>query len=426
MQKQSHVLYTALLLLTAATTPALALDGRCIRFCDSGSSSDNTPNWSPPAHRTRTGPTTPTISAAESEAIRVGLRGYRAWELGNDAKAARLYREAYDIYPNKSIRLGLCAIKNTMGLKRGDIHKDLSGALSHVEEASRLCPENADYQRIASKYRGWIKEDAQKQSSKQNIVSFLRGYKILLKNGPSPPPGHFRFADPKSTFFVTGSSKKKPEPTKAPTQAKQKGLHLMPVPPPLGIQTYFEKHDPLGANPSNPTRTADLILDALEHGDGSLDDSLLYLTRLVRTEGDFKHGIVALSYIQGLYSGGLEHKQGFKRSPEMRLRMIVRKMQNLYTWDMEIMEQMQDPPDRRWVEAKRELAKEALNYAQGDPEKAMAYVKKSRDLKASTYKGFAKISDGPKGYDEDHVGWAAYYYLLGLRAYPDLMKSMGK
>ncbi|MFC1679295.1 hypothetical protein ACFL2T_03710, partial [Elusimicrobiota bacterium] len=96
------------------------------------------------------------------------------------------------------------------------------------------------------------------------------------------------------------------------------------------------------------------------------------------------------------------------------------KMHNMYTWDMEIMAQMKDPPDRRWMEAKGEIVEEALRYAKGEPRKAMEYVRSSRELDTFDYEDFAKVSDGPKGYNEDHIGWAAYYYLLGLQAYPDL------
>ncbi len=196
----------------------------------------------------------------------------------------------------------------------------------------------------------------------------------------------------------------------------------MPLPP--GVRSHYKKHDPFGGTPFGATKTTDLIFEALENGDGFLDESLLYLTRKVRRAGDYRHGVIALSYLQGLYMGARDHS--FVQTHKQRMDMAHRKMFNPHTWEEELFARSFTEKGKPYLSVRKTVIEEALRHGKGDPTKALEYLKKTR-LKDSKYKGEAKQSDDLSTWmAEDHIGWGAYYYLMGLKAYPEFDKGAEK
>ncbi len=201
---------------------------------------------------------------------------------------------------------------------------------------------------------------------------------------------------------------------------------MRPVPLPPDIQAHYRKHDPFGGTSHGPTRTADLILDALAYGDGFLDDSLLYLTRRVREEGENEHGVVALSYMQGLYLGASNFSES-EPTREQWLRKMTSTLDLLGDWETEHFRQALDGHDERWLTIRRRLVGEALAHGDGDLGRALDFVRRERRLGESLYTGKAAESPEPLiAIMEDHVGWSAYYYLMGLQAYPMFVGKGGR
>lgn len=429
------------LILTYASSGPVSAFGRCVKFCDDpgGYVDNDPPTWDPPEHDE---PTRSTLSPRKQKAMALAIEGFNAWKNTRDTIAEDSYRRAYALFPeNESIRRGFCTVMWNIGVKTADLQKDYQGAVAYMEKAIAICPNKPSFQETIRRVRYWLETKAQeaktklqKKVSAESIQELLEDFEMFIP--ASTPPEHFEFARPGTPMFSKGTRRSAPVVAEGEfraaaadisnqTNAAQTGFRMRPVPLPPEIQAHYKKHDPFGGTPKGPTRTTDLILDALAYGKGYLDDSLLYLTRKVGEEGENRHGIVALSYLQGLYLGA-ENFSESEPTDEQVIRKLLSGRDTAGEWDKEIFRQVLEGEDDHWIAERRELINQALTQGDGDLAKSLDYLLKSRKLDASFYSGAAQRSDDRIiAHMEDHVGWSAYYYLLGLQAYPVFVDSSG-
>lgn len=416
--------------ITPKAYAAIIDDAGCVMLCPGEESPP--PRWERPVRNTTSKRSR--VSAEESRAMRVASRGYKAWHDGKDSLADKYYTEAYGIYQNNnSIRRGYCTIKVQIAAKMVEVQNDYSGARRYLNNATGACskyPESTqniyDLRSLMNKKMQYARAKLQSKIGLRKVNRCLDEF-IKSMDQFSSPPAEFKVAVPGTVFYSQGISNRAQvdiAEVQGKTDPEPKSFKMRHVPLPPEVISYYKKHDPFGGTKYGATKTTDLILDALEYGDGFIDDSLLYLTRKIREEGDYRHGIIALSYMQGLYLGLAKSGATLVPTDQQMQNKFIRSIYDHHTWDDEIMSDLFFRRQSGWIEGRRELVKEALKYGKGDTQKSLKYLMEEKQLKYTFYNGLAKQDDDDFiSMMEDHIGWSAYYYILALDAYPSLMKE---
>jgi hypothetical protein len=389
----------------------------------------------------------------QQEASRIFNQGYKAMKQGNLEDAARFFAAALGMFPeNQKYADALCAMKWDMGIKTFK-QGNYPLSLNYYEQIQGICPNYPNLQKTLSSIQQTIQYKAAEQrnrpysdaynahqsqlaDSKNRINKYLSDFNT--GSSPlSPPPQSFQFIDPGDPLFSKGDQNSAPvvathadfKPAPATSEPKQrpvaqKGFKMKDIPLPPDIVDYYKKHDPFGGGIQGPTQTTDLILDALKMGGGSLQDSVIYLSKRVQEQGDNYHGVIALSYLEGLERGAVGHPESRPTQKQQDERALFELLTNqtspwadeLYTLMLNKNNKQDDP----WLSERTKLVKEAMQAGHGDLYKSMAYLK-DRYLKQSTYSGDAiRHQDPILDAEEDHAGWSAYYYILGYSVYPGL------
>jgi len=193
---------------------------------------------------------------------------------------------------------------------------------------------------------------------------------------------------------------------------KKRGLRIKEVPLPPEIRDKWKTADPFGGTAFGPTKTADLILDALKAGNGDIKASVEYLNNRVLKEGSDYLGKDALSYLEGLYAGAKDTGQDrLQREQDI----ISKNILLMVSSGGKIWPFPKNPgPDARgknplhWRTKRDNMVREAVQAGKNDYDKSLDYL--SEKMKKNSGLPSAAID--------------AYYYLIGLKAYPDFQKKL--
>jgi tetratricopeptide (TPR) repeat protein len=380
----------------------------------------------------------------EQRALNFYNQGLHLWNLGKYLAAEPYFVKAFAVSPdadNGTVRTGYCAVKSNIG---NDFlsQKNYPKAYQYFQAAQSACSSDPTYQNnldLLEKHIRYQHYDAIYQGYKnQQKVSINRIGKTLddFAATHDNPVSTFDFAPMEDSLRISkgsqhsapvdvrdlpeNSGKKQIDP--AP---RQKGFKMKDVPLPPDIVEYYRTHDPFGGGPQGPTKTMDLILDALQVGHGSLEDSLLYLQKRVREEGESRHGTVALSYLEGLSYGAIGYAESQPTEQQVWEKEVTELFLNgassiIPDWHSELEAGISDTQDDAWLRERMGLVKDAIAQGNGDLYKSLKYLEQGRLKHSIPSQDAVRSSDVFIDIIEDHVGWSAYYYILGLSTYPGL------
>jgi tetratricopeptide (TPR) repeat protein len=393
-------------------------------------------------------PVVPRKTPAELKSERaqnIYQKGYNLYQLGNYRAAEGYIVQALKMDPDAdNIRKAYCAVKNVIGNQHFD-QKNYAKALAYYHAGQSACPSNLTFQQnidAAHKNMQWLdkrkKYDAAQNTFKtQQKISIERINNVLddFAASHASPVSTIEAVPLEDSLRLSKGSQhsapvdvrdlpENPEKKTIGPAPSQKGFKMKDVPLPPDIVSYYKKHDPFGGGPDGPTKTTDLILGALQAGGGSLADSVLWLSKQVREKGDNHHGIVALSYMEGLAHGAIPHDESLPTEKQMFGKLLgLDQLYGIPDWFEEDYMDMLDDSDRTWLTQRADLIKEALEHGNNDLYESLKYLERSH-LKRTTYRGNAiRSNDVYEDIQEYHVGWGAYYYILGLSVYPGLEKG---
>lgn len=349
--------------------------------------------------------------------MRIGQRAYQAFYRGDRYAAEDLYLEAYNVYPNKSVLQGLCAVKMNIG---AELHDDrrYQDALRYLLGVQSLCPDDAWNNQSITKIRLQIEVDAQvararlqQRVSADRVNAILSEFETFLSKSF---PSHccLPVAGPATSTFSGEGRRLAYDP------ASSQGLRIKSVPLPPEVLDYYRRNDPFGGTAYGGTRTIDLILDALEEGDGSLERSVLSLIDRLYREGQNRHGVVALSYLEGLYLGGIGADEETLVIAELfSLALDATDSPGAYWLGL------LSPEYKDWRKQRNTLVFEALSQTDG-LEASLQYIWETQRLAA--YRQNPSTELPLLSSSEKDAGWSAYYYIAGLIALPQFRGGNGR
>ena len=387
---------------------ATAVDGHCVAFCDEPSAPE--PSSDGAIFHGGNQESSAPLSHNEIQTKRLNAEGIQAKQDGHYLDAIFRYEEALGFangFPDaeayvQAIQQNIAKAQNAIGVEAYE-RNDYITAVTYFEFAIASDPDTAIYRENL--------EDARSSLGYHEVYNPSGAPLFSQGNAHSAPVdlrdkeaggGELPAVDP---GVIQGET---------PGQPKTLKTRAVPLPPALqklnesaafrhDIYDGFEDH-------------ADMVLDALEKGEGDLDKSIAYLEDRVNTEGQGIVGTDALSYLEGLKVGAVAHDADTPpdvfKDKELQNELggesgvdaeAVFEAGMLEAAAKMLEEQAAKHGFENWRVSRTKRMLYALEEGQGDLEKSLAYLDRERQNLLS-----------PTRQEADN----AYNYLRGLHAYP--------
>lgn len=434
-------------------------EGVCVAFCDDPSPpSDSSLSYEPDSYPQSTY-TQPSVNY-EALFHEYNEKGLAASAAGNYLLAIEYYDKALAIRDSQTVRQNKGAAQNALGVEYF-VNGDFREALALFESANYNKP---DSEIILLNISEAIKE-VDKLDDRVNLKNALSdSISAMSRSSTTTAPSSFDFKAPSKATKETTTENKDDEQIKndnvfafkklksknitspLPTYSKgnefsapvdlsdkhtgkdqqgvvdlksiqgdkniKAGIRFKEVPLPPDVQKRFSDVSAFGGDPYKGFKNrADLILDALEFGSGNLEKSVEFLQDKVAVQGKNIEGVDALSYLEGLHLGAIAANADVFKDDVVSYDLLggFIKEQN-FSWPGSTNSDQSLPNPLHWKTKRSAVLMEALEMGRGNKEDSLRYLENK--MRESSSKS------------EDSAN--AYYYLIGLDAYPEFKKQQSQ
>lgn len=199
------------------------------------------------------------------------------------------------------------------------------------------------------------------------------------------------------------------------------GLKIKDVPLPDKIQKENMAYPFSDDQYDGVESRVDLILTALEKGNGDLQRSIKYLDTRVQDEGSGLSGTDALSYLEGLYVGAVSANADVNGRTEIQfdgeLLLAEREEKDEFSEGEKELLELSGMADYTWKQRRTKVMLDALEAGNGDYQKSLQHLVKIVNDRSMA--ALLSNHDDPADYTvKDAIN--AYNYLIGLKVYPEL------